>query len=306
MATAFIWTVTLLAFVGAVASVSSASDTGVDGDASFPRTVTDGVGRQIVLDEKPSRIFSATLATDNIVLMLVEPERVVGVTRYAALPTGSYVQDRVKPHMVQIDALSAELIFSASPDIVLIASWNDPDAVRQLHDLGLTVYTFTHFETVQDALDNIMRVGEITGEEAKAEAIVAQFQNDVAKIAEAIGERPRPTVLSWGSWGSTTGIGTPTHDIIEMAGGINLAAVHGIEGWKDIDRETIITMNPEVIITESGQDFVESLLKDPALQSVKAIAEGRVYAIEHTDALNQYYILAIRQLARYLHPEVFE
>ncbi len=273
--------------------------------AGFPRTVVDGIGRSILLDERPARIFSATLATDNILLTLVEPERVVGVTRFASDSRGSYVADKVRPHMTQIDALSPELILSAAPDLVLLASWNDPDAVKQLRDLGLSVYTFTSFSSVADALENIRRVGEITGEEERAEALIDSFNQEAKAIALAIGDRPRPKVLSWDSWGTTTGTGTSMHDIIEMAGGENLAATHSIEGWKEIDRETIISMNPDVIVTESGQSFVESVLADPTLQSVTAVRTGRVVYVEHTGALNHHFILAIRQLAQYLHPEAF-
>lgn len=273
--------------------------------AEFPRTVVDGNGTSILLEERPMRIFSATLATDNILLSLVEPERVVGVTRFASDPTGSYVLDQVRPHMVQIDALSPELILSAAPDIVLIASWSDQDSVKQLRDLGLTLYTFTEFNSVEDALENIVRVGEIAGEEERAQALVDEFNGAAVAIAAAIGERPRPTVLSWDSWGTTTGKKTSMHDIIEMAGGVNVAATYGINGWKEIDREAIISMNPDVIVTESGEDFVARVMSDPGLQGVEAVKEGRVVHIDHTGALNHHFIKAIRQLAKYLHPEAF-
>lgn len=288
----------LLAFVW-TAAIAAAEE------PAFPRTVTDGLGHVIRLERPPQRIFSATLATDNILLELVDPQRVVGVTRYAADPDVSYVADRLAPHMVRIDQLNAEVILTQRPDIVLVASWSDQDAVRQLRNLGLTVYTFTAFETVEDALENILRVGEITGEDERARRLVEQFREESRAIAAAIAGRPRPAVLSWSAWGSTTGSQTSMHDIIEMAGGINLAASHGIVGWKDIDRETIIAMNPEVIITDSGESFVRAILNDPALAGVSAVRSGRVYHIDHAGALNHHFIRAVRQLAEYLHPEAF-
>ena len=299
--------VTLLLMVAIAPSnaLSNVPSNAMGGGAGFPRTVIDGLGRRIHLPSRPERIFSATLATDNILLTLVEPERVIGVTRFAADPQGSYVVEKLRPHMVRVEALNAEQILAAQPDIVLIAAWSDPDAVKQLRDLGLVLYTFTHFSTVQDALDNIARVGEITGEEEKAQALVRQFEAERAAVQERVTGLPRPTVLSWNAWGSTTGRDTPMHDIIESAGGIDLAAEHGLQGWVDIDPEAIIAMNPEVIVTESGEAFVQRVLADPALQSVSAVKQGRVYHVDHTGALNHHFIEAIRALARLLHPEAF-
>gem|GEM_PF-1337986 len=275
------------------------------GAEGFPRVVVDGTGKEIVLEAPPRRIFSTALALDNILLSIVPAERVIGVTRYAADPAGSYVVEKLADHMVVIDALNAELVVASQPDIVLVTSWSNQDEVRQIEALGLKVYTFTGFSTVEDALDNIRRIGEITGYEEEAGALIAEFWSRYEEVKRRIAGRQRPTVLSWDSWSTTTGLETSMHDIIEMAGGVNLAAAHGIRGWQVVDAETIIAMAPEVIITHEKGGFVEQILNDPVLQSVPAVKNRRVYAIDHAEALNHHFILAIEQLARLLHPEAF-
>src|SRR5690625_1167689 len=93
---------------------------------AFPRTVDDGLGNQLHLAAAPERIISTGLAMDNMLLTMVDPGRVVGVTRFATDPqAGSYVADWVRDHMVLVDALSPELVIAADPDLVLVASWND-------------------------------------------------------------------------------------------------------------------------------------------------------------------------------------
>jgi len=271
----------------------------------FPRVVVDGLGKEILLEAPPQRIFSAGLVFDNILLSLVPPERVVAVTRFAADPKDSYVVDKLRDHMVIVDALNAELVVATQPDIVLVASWSNQDEVRQIEALGYKVYTFTSFSTVEDGLETVRRIGEITGFEAEAEALIAEFWRRYEKVAQRIQGRERPAVLSWDGWSTTTGLGTAMHDIIEMAGGTNLAAVHGIQGWQVIDAETIIAMAPEVIVTYEGPEFVARILNDPVLQNVPAVKNGRVYSVDHTEAANHYYILAIEELAKYLHPEAF-
>lgn len=295
----------VLAFILAVLPIGLKSPYVEAEEKNFPKIVVDGLGVEIQLVTPPQRIFSTGLAMDNILLELTDPARVVGVTRFALDPYGSYVVDKVQAHMTVVDQLHPELVIASAPDIVLVASWSDPDAVKQLKDLGVNVYTFTSFDTLQDALDNIVRIGEITGDEDRAAELIAQFDEAYAEIEKRVSGRDRPKVLNYDSWGSTTGKGTSVHDIIVMAGGFNVAAEHGITGWKDIDTEAIIMMNPEVIMTGSGDAFVSEILSDPALTSVNAVKAGRIYSIDHTGALNHNFIKAIDQLARVLHPGAF-
>lgn len=274
--------------------------------ASFPRTVVDGLGHEIHLEAPPERIFSVALALDNILLTLVDPQRVTGVSTFASKPEwGSYVAHLIEDHIVHVEALTVEEVLAAGPDLVLVTSWNDADSVEQLRRLGTRMYTFTGFGPVSDALDNIRRMGEITGEDEKAAAVVADFYRQYGQIAMRIAGREQPRVLYWDDWGTTYGPGMSFHDVIVMSGGRNAAAEVGIIDWATIDAEMILQLNPDVIITESGAAFVQQLLDDPVLQTVSAIATGRVYHIDHMGALNEKYILAIEQLAKLLHAEAF-
>lgn len=275
--------------------------------AAFPRTVTDGLGQEIYLAEPPQRIFSAALAIDNLLLALVDPERVVAVTRYATQPEfGSFVADKVRPHMILVDALSPEYVIAAHPDIVLVAVWNDRDAVEQIRRLGYKVYTFTEFDDVADTLANIARIGEVTGAEAQARALIDGFNARYEAVAARVAGRPAPTVLYWNSWFSSVGSGTGIDDVIRRAGGRNVVSEAGIAGWPQIDAEFVLQARPDVIITDSGPSFVDRILADPVLASVPAVQEGRVYHVDYLDALDHHVILAIERLARLLHPEAFE
>lgn len=272
----------------------------------FPRTVVDGLGNEIYLPEPPRRIFSATLATDSILLSIADPNRVVGVTLFAADPSQSAVADKVADHMVQVEHLNSEVVLATQPDLVLVAFFSNPDAVRQIRNLGLNVYTFTGFSRLLDVIENIERMGEITGCDAAAAAVIDDVLADYGRVAAAIASQLRPSVLWWDTWGSTAGVETTIHDVIQMAGGENAAARHGITGWKEIDVEAIIAIDPEVIITSYGEEFVQSVLRDPVLQSVRAVRTGRVYHVNHTDALDHHIFRAVEELARLLHPEAFQ
>ena len=80
-----------------------------------PESSSTGSAKSITIDAPPQRIFSTGLAIDNILLSIVAPERVAGVTRFAADSSGSYVADKLAGHMMIIDTLNAELVVAARP-----------------------------------------------------------------------------------------------------------------------------------------------------------------------------------------------
>ncbi len=272
----------------------------------FPRTVVDELGQAIVLEQPPQRIISAGLAMDNILLSVTDPARVVGVTRFALDPAYSYVVDRVGDHMVIFDQLNAEQVLAAMPDIVLVTEWNDPDTVRQLRELGVQLYTFAGFDSVEDALDMVVRIGEITGDEERAQALVDEFRRRLDEVTGRVAGRSRPRVLYLDDWWGTAGPGLAFHDIIELAGGINVAAEHGLRGWQAIDPEALLAMNPDVIVTSTGPAWAEHLKGEPVVQAVRAGRTGRVYYVDYMGIHSHHYILAIELLARLLHPEAFQ
>ena len=65
------------------------------GEPAFPRTVIDGLGREMTLDAPPQHIASVTLGSDEILLDLVGPERLLGVSYFAKDPQISNISDQL-------------------------------------------------------------------------------------------------------------------------------------------------------------------------------------------------------------------
>ena len=108
--------------------------------AGWPRTVRDDAGSILTLAEKPRRIVSATLPTDEILLGLVGTERLAAITAFASDPALSLAASQARSVAVKLAQLNVEVVISLAPDIVFAASWTDPSLVRQLREAGLTVY----------------------------------------------------------------------------------------------------------------------------------------------------------------------
>src|SRR5512139_3399572 len=106
-----------------VAAVLPASTVAV---SAFPVTITDGAGNSVTIDSKPEKIISLTLGTDEILLDLVGPDRLIGVTYKAKDAATSNIAGRPELKQVanEIEA-DPEQIISLQPDLVFVATFTD-------------------------------------------------------------------------------------------------------------------------------------------------------------------------------------
>jgi iron complex transport system substrate-binding protein len=273
----------------------------------FPKALIDQTGRRVVLLQKPARIVSVTLATDEILLALVEPPRLLGVTYLAVDERLSNVTQEAAaiPHKVRADP---EQIIALQPDLVFVASFLRGEFIRLLQAAGLVLFQFQEYDSIAEIQQNIRLIGQVVGEEAKAEALVLAMQARLQTLAERlrpIGERPR--VLYWGSHGYTAGRLTSMDDLITHAGGENLAATYGIIGPANLSAEQVLAMNPQVIVSGSldqgAQRGLPAALMHPALQGTDAVQHGKAYIIpsRYLVAISQFIVDGVEEFARVLH-----
>lgn len=277
----------------------------------FPRTITDGLGHEVTIPQKPQRIVSLTLATDEILLSLVDTARVRGVTYLAGDSLWTNVGEiaRQVEHTVQSDP---EQIIALEPDLVLAATYNSPDHVKLLRDAGIPVVVVSLFDSVGQVADNIRFVAHLTGDEARAEELIAAMEERLAAIeAQVAKAETKPRVLFYTAFGSSAGKGSTFSDIVQRAGGINLGdeALDGPFG--EISLEKIVELDPDVIITdefapEDNATWQENFSNHPALANVKAKKNGRIHTVpaRRLSTVSHYIVEGVYDVARLLHPDL--
>jgi iron complex transport system substrate-binding protein len=275
----------------------------------FPKALIDQSGRRVSLARQPTRIVSATLATDEILLALVEPERLLAVTYLATDARISNAAERAAavPHKIRADA---EQILALRPDLVFVASYLRGEVVRLLQDAGLAVFQFREFDSIGAIQHNIRLVARAVGEEARAEALIAAMQARLQAVAaQRRPDAPRPRVLYWGAPGYTAGRGTSVDDIIRHAGGENAAAALGIVGFAPLSAEQALALNPEVVVGAADhpapQPGPPAVLRHPAWQTVAAVRQQRVFTLPRRalSTISHHIVEGVEMLARLLHAE---
>ncbi|WP_067934306.1 ABC transporter substrate-binding protein [Alicyclobacillus kakegawensis] len=284
---------------------NSASGTGSAQTVHYPLTLTDDVGHKVTLDKQPQRIISATEGTDEILTALVPKKRIAMVTSYAADPSYSNVRSFVKGIPTISDAATdAEKILAAKPDLVLLASYTKPGAVKQIEQAHVPTYEFDNFNSISDIERNIGVVGKLVGEPAKARQVVRDMERSLTAIHQAVKREKPVTVLDYSSYGFAAGRNTTVNDVIIHAGGKNAASQ--LNGWAKISDEEVVKLNPDVIIDASDdKSFVNKILQDPKLQTVSAVKNHRVYVINSADlgSVSQYVVKGVWDVAHVLYPK---
>lgn len=276
-------------------------------EEAFSVTVVDGMGSEVTLDAKPQRIASMTLGTDEILMDLVGPERLVAVTYLSADPSVSNIANR--PELAEVEttldvAPSPEQILALEPDLVFLATFTDSAIIDQLRDAGLNVFVVGFFNSVDAMEQNILTISELVGEAETGEAIVADMNDRLAAVDEALaGVEEMPSVLNLSTDGWVAGSGTTVDDIITRAGGVNAAAE--LADWQQISEEALIEMDPDAVLLSAyvlDSEFVDN----PAYSGMSAVQNDRVFTISdaYISTTSQYIVRGVEVLANELHPDL--
>lgn len=263
-------------------------------------------------DKTPERIVSLTLGTDEILLSLVDPKRILAVTDLAADPGISNVSGLARQVPNKIKQVGVEPIIALQPELILAASYTSNDVVKQLEEAGLHLVRLDLFSSIVGIKENIRSIAQAVGARKKGEALIIkmaqQLQGIQAKVSNA---EVRPGVLPYSPEGWTAGRDTIFDEMVKLAGGKNLAAEAGITGHQKISLEVVIQADPEIILLSAWQPdtdhFDQKLLRHPVLQNVSAIRENRVYALpeRYLTTVSHFIAEGVEAMAKLFHPGLF-
>ncbi len=260
------------------------------------------MGNAITIAKPPQRIVSQTLGSDEILFALCAPERIVGVSTVAADPAYSYIADLVNTRKLPA-VTTVEVALRLKPDLVFVASYSRADLTELLRNSHAPVFRFANFDRIDDIKLNVKIVGRLTGEDAKADALVAEMDRRLAALAARMPAGARPRVMSFANDGYTAGANTLFDDEIRAAGGVNASAEHGIDGFVRISAEQVLKFDPDFIVTDAkpGHEATarQSLLSNPAVAATRAARNGHIIVMNTREFLTagQHVVDAAESLA---------
>ncbi len=276
-------------------------------------SVTDDAGITYTFEGPVDSIVSLAPSITEIVYFVNAGDKLIGRTDYCNYPEEASEVASIGGYY----SPDVELIVSLDPEVVLADSIQvDSGDVAYLQSLGMTVIVIDS-QSIDDILDNILMVGEITGNLDTATEGVTGLQARIDAVVETIAaanvsDEDKPGVLhvTWYDPLWTIGQGSFLNIVIEMAGGVNI--------FNDItdsdfqaDLEQAISRNPDVItvVSDHGSETSYYYVLDEGSPFIEtnAYINGDVYIVDSdivcrpgpriVDALELY--------AKLLYPELF-
>jgi iron complex transport system substrate-binding protein len=263
----------LLATLGAGCTQLSSNQTTQSGGI----TVTDDAGRTVTVAQTPHRIISLAPSITEDLFALGLGGKVVGDTTYDNYPPAAVNITKVGG----FSSPSIEKIVSLNPDVVFASSLENNTLLSTLSGYGIPTVVLNP-TSLTGILNDLSLIGKVSGSAGNSSALVANLTQKMTANSISVTSHPRVLYLVWYNPIMSAGADTFEGDIIAHAGGINVAQLANVSGYGTMSKESIVALNPSVIIANSAMNStaVQQVKSDPALATVDAVKNGKIYILD--------------------------
>ncbi|HLA12868.1 MAG TPA: ABC transporter substrate-binding protein [Pyrinomonadaceae bacterium] len=264
------------------------------------------------IEPRPQRIVSLSPSVTEILYGVGAWPQVIAVSQFCTYPEDV----KNKPRVNGWDKTNLEQVMALKPDFVIGVDAQEPFLRDKLNGLGVRSL-FVKSQNLADILASIEEIGRSTGHGEGATDLSTKTQDEINAVQKAVADRPVPRVLCVVDRvpGTIRDLYTATRgsyldELIKIAGG-ELIAPKAEHGYGRINKEVVLTLNPEVII-DMVQGFKGNLGEDPVavwneLGELRAVRDRRIYSMTDPFLIHpsQFVGHTAQVFARALHPESF-
>jgi len=273
--------------------------------AAFPTTVTDFQNRSVTVPKRPERIVSIGPSITEFLFALGAGPRVVGADDFSDEPAAAKQLEKVGGIKVNF-----EKVVSLKPDLVLTVKFSD-GTIEKLAGAGLLVLVVDP-QSTGDVARTAILLGRAVGSDGETMARDIQKRvDDVRTKTSSAASKPRvyheidasdPTKIF------TVGPGSYIHDLIEIAGGQNIAA-RATSAYPQLSAEEILRGDPEIIVLAAADYSAkpEQVAARSGWGAINAVKNNRIVSIA-PNLINRpgpRVGEAAEAYARLVHPELF-
>jgi len=292
---------TLASCGGAVSVTPSPSVTA----SPFPAALTDFQNRSVTIPARPERLVSIGPSITAFLFALGAGPRVVGVDDFSDEPAEAATREHVGGIKVNF-----EKVVALKPDLVFSVKFSD-GTIEKLQSASLNVLVVDP-QSVSDVAKTATLLGKAVGSDGEALAHSIQQRVDAVRTKIAT-TTTRPRVYheidaSDPAKIFTVGPGSYINDLIDIAGGANIAA-RAASAYPQLSAEEILRTDPEIIVLAA--DAYSSKPGDVAARQgwsiIAAVKNNRIFTID-PNLINRpgpRVGEAAEAYAKLVHPELF-
>lgn len=291
-------------------------------DVTYPVTVKDMAGREVTLEKQPERIVSGYYISSSACIALGLTDKMVGIEdKSAKRPIYKLAAPALidLPNVGSAKAFDLEACIATEPDLVILPM-KQKDTAQTLQEMGIATLLVLP-ESHEQLIEMFTLIGTATNTVKQAEKLISYYNTKLSAVTELTRDIPddEKPVVYLGSTGDilrTAPREMYQASLITTAGGKNAGDVLEGSSWTDIDNETFLTMNPDVIVIPtdnfavSSPDYTaEDVMSNPTFSDVTAVKNSAVYQMpvgyEAWDSPVPSGILGTLWMLKTLHPELY-
>ncbi len=236
--------------------------------------------KTFVVKKKPLRIIPHAVGVAEILWSICPRERLVAFNEFSADPDSSFIADKVRERGPIFKSKQTELVIGYQPDLVFTVFYSSADFKEKLNQARIQSFDLGYFGTIESIKEQVLLIGDIIGEESNARALVKLIDTKIRELKGKLPPRVHPVrVLYYDEGGYVPGTSSNFNSICKIIGAANVGAEQGIKSWSQIDYETLLKWNPDVIIVPAGSKLRELLMSNRVLSHAQAIRSSSVYYV---------------------------
>ena len=217
-------------------------------------SVVDATKTRLDFEHKPQRIVSLGLSADEVLLDMVEPDRIAALTYLADDAGISPAADKAVWVKGRVQSGSLESVLAQKPDLVLVPNWTDLNFVELLRGAGVNVYVYKTPTTVKEIKQTICELSNVVDERVAGGKIVAGMEKELAFVRARVGNiapEEHISVMALSYMGPFGVKGTTFADICNYAEVKNVVAEYDLPPNAAFSEETLIRLNPDLLVIPS-------------------------------------------------------
>lgn len=240
-----------------------------------PAHVVDARGSEVPV-RSYQRVVSVNSVADHILLRILEPERLVGVSVHTL--DGHPEAWRFGARAGVYGAKDLEAILALEPELVVASKFSKPAFVERLREAGVEVFDLGEMRGVSTTRANIDTLGELLAAPEAAAQLQEAWGRQLAALEDVASARPKQpgmylSMIGDRFYGGTQG--SSYADVLRLAGVDDIAANNGYREWPDYSIEQLVAMDPALIVTRA--DMAKVICSHTVLSSLAACgASGRI------------------------------
>ncbi len=244
-------------------------------------TITDHLNRTVTITKVPERIVSGYYISTSALISLGLEDKVVGLeAKAASRPIYSLAAPKLLdlPNVGTAKEFDLEGCIALNPDLVILPI-KLKDQISTLEEIGITVIGVNP-ENEELLIETITMIAKLTGVTDYEELInyYTEKENEIKEVYANVTDKPRVYLAGNSSMLSTASANMYQNDLIEAAGGINVAKDIVDSYWVNVSYEQLIAYNPDYIIIVPESEYTkEDVMGDSNLSKIDAVKNNKVY-----------------------------